>query len=290
MDIQIVILMQAMVQGVMLGLVYGLMGLGITMVFSITRLLNFAHGDFMALAMYLCLALYHSIRLDPYLSALITTPLLFLFGAFIFQVLFRRVLRAHILMVIQLTLGMVFVIENSLLLGFGADYESIPTFLTAGKIHLGPLVIRAPHLVAFFMGGSIAIGLFWALQNTHLGRSIRAIAQNPDAAKLMGINVGRIQMLVFAGAIGLLGLSGPLVIPIMTMTPFMGLHLTLFSFIVFVMGGIGNFLGTILAGVILGVAESMGLLYLGGNLALVVPYGCFVLVLLLRPQGLLGER
>jgi len=287
---EMVVLIQALVQGIMVGVMYGLMGLGITMVFAITRLLNFSHGDFMALAMYVCLLLYQQLGLDPYASSGLVAALFVPMGGLVFALLFKRVLRAHILMVIQLTLGLVFIIENGLLLGFGADYRSIPTVLTAKKVHIGPLILRAPHLAAFVIGSALALALFWTLKYTDLGRAIRAISQNVEGAKVVGLNVERVQLIVFSGAIGLLGLVGPLLVPMITMTPFMGLHLTLFSFIVFVMGGVGNFLGTMLAGLVLGIAESLGQLYIGGNLGLVVPYGVFVLVLLVRPAGLLGAK
>ena len=284
------IIVQALIQGIMLGAIYGLIGLGITMVFAITGLLNFAHGDFMAMAMYLCLALYTHFHIDPYLSMLLAVPLLFALGILVYHFLFRRVLKAEVLMVIQLTLGMVFIIESSLLLGFTADYESVPNFLHAKKFVMGPLSMSGSYLAVFLIGGGVGVALYWILQKTDLGRQIRAIAQHKDAATLMGINTTRIQMFVFALGIALLGMSGALTTSILTMEPYMGLELTLFAFIVFVMGGVGNFLGTLVAGYVLGVAEAMGALLIGGHLGALVPYGLFVLVLLFRPQGILGAK
>ncbi|MBW1787172.1 MAG: branched-chain amino acid ABC transporter permease [Deltaproteobacteria bacterium] len=288
MDITIVA--QALIQGLMLGAIYGLIGLGITMVYSITGLLNFAHGDFMAIAMYLCLALFTHFNVDPYLSAVLAVPTLFVLGLLVYHFLFRRVLKAELLMVVQLTLGMVFIIESTLLLTFTADYESVPNFLHAVRISLGPLTVSGSYLVTFLVGGGAGAALYWVLQKTDLGRQIRAISQNKDAATLMGINTTRIQMIVFAMAIALLGLSGSLTTSILTMEPYMGLELTLFAFIVFVMGGVGNFLGTLVAGYLLGIADAMGSLFIGGHLGAMVPYGLFVLMLLFRPQGILGAR
>ena len=284
------IIFQGIIQGLMLGAIYGLIGLGITMVFSITGLLNFAHGDFMSMAMYLCLALYTHFHIDPYISMLLAVPLFFALGILVYHFLFRRVLKAEVLMVVQLTLGMVFIIESSLLLGFGADYESVPNFLHAKRIIIGPLSVSGSYLAVFLIGGGVGVLLYWILQKTDLGRQIRAITQNKDAAELMGINTARIQMVVFALGIGLLGLSGALTTSILTMEPYMGLELTLFAFIVFVMGGVGNFLGTLVAGYVLGVAEAMGALFIGGHLGTLVPYALFVLVLLFRPQGILGVK
>lgn len=281
---------EVVVQGIMLGAIYGVIGLGITMVFSTTGLLNFAHGDFMAIAMYICLAIFNLFGLDPYLSMFVNIPVLFALGVLVYFFLFRRVLKAEILMVIQLTLGMMFIIESALLWGFTADFQSVPNFLTAAKFQVGPLTIRATHLAIFVVGGGIGGILYWMLQYTDLGRQVRAIAQNKDAAALMGINASRVQMIVFALGIALLGLAGSMTTSIITMEPYMGLGITLFAFIVMVMGGVGNFLGTLVAGYFLGVAEAMGQMMIGGHLGALVPYGLFVLILLIRPKGILGAR
>jgi len=285
-----VILFQAVIQGVMMGSVYFLIASGLTMIFSVTRLLNFSHGDFMVVGMYGCLALFAALKLDPYVSIFLIAPLMFGLGLLIYRFLVRRVLRAHILMVIQLTLGLVFILEGGLLLTFKADFKTVPTFLTASKVYLGPFIMGTPLLVAFLTSSFIAGFLFWVLRTTDFGRAIRAIAQYPDAAALMGIPVGRIQMQVFGLGFLLLGIAGPMVIPLLTMMPFMGLHLTLFAFIILVLGGMGNFLGALLGGLIVGVAEALGYLYLGAGFAPAVPYSIFVLVLLFKPQGLLGGR
>jgi branched-chain amino acid transport system permease protein len=286
----LVIFSQAAIQGVMMGSVYFLIASGLTMIFSVTRLLNFAHGDFMVVGMYSCLALFLALKLDPYVSIFLITPLMFGLGLLIYRFLIRPVLRAHILMVIQLTLGLVFILEGGLMLIFKADFKTVPTFLTASKLYLGPFIMGTPLLVAFLTSSFIAGFLFWVLKTTDFGRAIRAIAQSPDAAALMGINVGRIQMQVFGLGFLLLGIAGPMVIPLLTMMPFMGLHLTLFAFIILVLGGMGNFLGALLGGLILGVAEGLGYLYLGAGFAPAVPYSIFVLVLLFKPMGLLGGR
>lgn len=286
----ITIIAQAVIQGLMLGAIYGLIGLGITMVYAITGLLNFAHGDFMAIAMYLCLALFSRFDVDPYVSALLAVPTLFVLGLLVYHFLFRRVLKAELLMVVQLTLGMVFIIESTLLLSFTADYESVPNVMHAVRFMLGPITISGSYLVTFLVGGGAGVALYWVLRKTDLGRQIRAISQNKEAAALMGINTTRVQMLVFAMAIALLGLAGSLTTSILTLEPYMGLGLTLFAFIVFVMGGVGNFLGTLVAGYLLGIADAMGSLFIGGHLGAIVPYGLFVLMLLIRPQGILGAR
>jgi branched-chain amino acid transport system permease protein len=285
------VILGAVIQGVMLGAIYGLIGLGITMVFAVTGLLNFAHGDFMSLAMYLCLALFNAFHLDPYLSLWITIPVFFGLGLLFYHYLFRRVLKAEILMVVQLTLGLMFIIENGMLMAFGPDYRNVPNFLLTSVLSIGEILfIRGTYLVTFLVGAAVGFGLYWMIESTDLGRQIRAIAQDKEAAQLMGVNVDKVQMLIFSIGIALLGLAGPLLTSILTMEPYFGMHLTLFAFITFVMGGIGNFLGTLVAGYILGVTESLGMLFFGGYYGAAVPYAMFVLLLILRPSGLLGRR
>jgi len=291
MKMDVSVALGAVIQGVMMGAIYGLIGLGITMVFAVTGMLNFAHGDFMSLAMYLCLALHTAFNLDPYLSLFVTVPAFFVLGLLLYHFFFRRTLKAEILMVVQLTLGMVFIIENGVLMVFGPDYRSVPNFLLTTVVSMGDMfAVRGTYLVTFLVGGAVGFGLYWLIESTDLGRQIRAIAQDREAAQLMGVNVARVQMLIFAIGIALLGLAGPLLTSILTMEPYFGLHLTLFAFITFVMGGVGNFLGTLIAGYILGVTESMGMLYLGGYYGAAVPYAIFVLLLIFRPHGILGTK
>lgn len=280
----------AVLQGLMLGGVYGLVGLGITMVYAVTGLLNFAHGDFMSLTMYICLALFGAIALDPYISLLITLPVMFGIGIVIYLFLFRRVLEAEVLMVVQMTLGLSFIISNGISMIYTADFQSVSNVLMQTIISIGPMRIRATYLVCLLAGAGVGFGLYWMLQSTDLGRQVRAIAQDREAAQLMGVNVGRVQMIIFALGITLLGLVGPLTTSIITMEPYMGIGLTLFAFIIFVMGGIGNFLGTLVAGYILGVAEALGMLLIGGWYGAMVPYALFVIILLVRPQGVMGSR
>ncbi|MEM4407064.1 MAG: branched-chain amino acid ABC transporter permease [Candidatus Methanomethylicaceae archaeon] len=284
------ILIQAVVQGLMIGSVYGLVGLGLTMMFAVTGLLNFAHGDFMTVAMYLCLSLFREFGLDPYGSVLILIPVFFAAGTAFYRVFFARVLKAELLMVVQMTLGMVFVIESTLLLVYTADFQSVPTSLHKVLFRLGLVAFSGSYMVAFVVGGGAGALLYWMVKRTDFGRQIRAVAQNREAAVLMGINVPRLQMGVFGIAFALLALAGGLSTSILTMQPYVGLHLTLFAFIVFVMGGVGNFMGTLIAGYVLGVADAIGGLLLGGHLGAMVPYGVFVAVLLLKPEGIMGRR
>lgn len=285
-----VILTQVLVQGVMLGAMYGLVSLGMTLIFVTTGLMNFAHGSFLAVAMYLALSLYTVFSLDPYVSVLITVPALFIIGWLLFRFLVRRVLDVHILMAAQITLGMLWVIESVLSTAYGNDIRSVPTHIGSSRIHLGPLVITGPYLVTFCSAVAVGILLFLLLKKTDFGRSVRALMQDRRAAQLMGIRVDIVQTAVFGLGLALLGLAGPLIVPMMPVSPFIGLQFTLFAFMIMIFGGSGNLLGSVVGGVLFGVIDSLGRFFFSGSIASLLPYSALVLVLLFRPQGLLGEK
>ncbi len=284
------VLLQATVQGLQMGAIYALIALSMTLIFSVGGLLNFAHGDFLVLAMYGAFAIYSAFGTDAYLSA----PLLFVIFLGLGMVLFRHVvqpvLSAGVLAGAQLTLGLVFMLESGILATFGGDYLSVPTSLSNKNLVVPPLVMPWTLLVGAALAVVLSVTLFLVLMHTDFGRQVRAITQNRDAAALMGIRIGKIQAIAFGIGIGLLGLSGPVIVAQFTLSPSMGLDLTLIALIVMVIGGIGNFLGSMVGGLIIGVAESVGSLLYGGTVGAMIPYAILVFVLLFRPHGLLGEH
>lgn len=284
------VLLQATVQGLQMGAIYALIALSMTLIFSVGGLLNFAHGDFMALAMYGALALYQSFALDAYAAAPLLFFGFFLLGFLMFRRLVQPVLAAGVLAGAQLTLGLVFVQENFLLMVFGGDYLSVPTVLSNKNLVIPPLTMPWPLLVGSLLAVVLAAILYVVLMRTDFGRQVRAITQNSDAAALMGIRIDRIQAIAFGIGIGLLGLTGAIIAAQFTLTPAMGLDFTLIALIVMVIGGLGSFAGSMIAGAIIGVSESLGSLLYGGTVGAMIPYAILVVVLLFRPHGLMGER
>lgn len=284
------VLLQATVQGLQMGAIYALIALSMTLIFSVGGLLNFAHGDFMALAMYGALALYQSFALDAYAAAPLLFFGFFLLGFLMFRRLVQPVLAAGVLAGAQLTLGLVFVQENFLLMVFGGDYLSVPTVLSNKNLVIPPLTMPWPLLVGSLLAVVLAAILYVVLMRTDFGRQVRAITQNSDAAALMGIRIDRIQAIAFGIGIGLLGLTGAIIAAQFTLTPAMGLDFTLIALIVMVIGGLGSFAGSMIAGAIIGVSESLGSLLYGGTVGAMIPYAILVVVLLFRPHGLMGEH
>ena len=279
-------LWQALAQGVLIGSTYGLLALGMGLVYGVSGVVNFSHGDFISLGMFMCLALYSALSLDPYVSAIITIPVMTAIGAVVFRFLIRPMVGHQFLMVVQLTLGLSLALQNGILMVFGGQPARTPSIVESKLIILGDVVLRVPHVIAFVVSFGLAIGLFVMLRSTDFGRSIRAVHQNAHAAALMGIDVGRVQVLTFALGIGILALAAALLLPGTPIQPTQGLRYTVITLLVVVLGGMTNFVGIMLGGLIIGIAEAFGTIYLSGPLGLLMPYVIFVLIMLFRPQGL----
>jgi branched-chain amino acid transport system permease protein len=279
-------LYQALAQGLLIGSTYGLLALGMGLVYGVSGVVNFSHGDFISLGMFMCLALFSAFSLDPYVSVLITVPVMTAIGAVVYIFLIRPMVGHQFLMVVQLTLGLSLVLQNGILMIFGGEPARTPSIVESKLIILGDVVLRVPHIIAFVVSFALAIGLYIMLRSTDFGRSIRAVHQNAHAASLMGINVGRVQVLTFALGIGILALAAALLLPGTPIQPTQGLRYTVITLLVVVLGGMTNFVGIMLGGLIIGIAEAFGTIYLDGPLGLLMPYIIFVAIMLFRPQGL----
>ena len=282
--------LQVLVQGLLIGGIYSIIALGMGLVYSISGVVNFAHGDFLILGLYGVLVLSTTLGLDPYVSPIITVPTMFLLGIALWHLLIRRVAAGHTIFVAQLTLGISFVLSNGLLLWQGADEVRVRSFAEGITYSVGSLNLELAKLIAFAASAALAGGLFFMLRSTDYGRSIRAIHQNLHAARLMGIDVKRVQTMTFALAFGITGLAASAFASLVTFGPFSGLRYTLIVFIVVIVGGMTNFLGILLAGLVVGVAEAAGTVYLPATYGAAMPYIAFILIILFLPHGLLGRR
>lgn len=281
------LLIQAAVQGILVGGAYALIALSLGLTYNVSGIINFAHGDFLTLSMFLAMAAQAAWFLDPYVSGVLLFPVLFILGACLYHFLLRPVAQSHLLMVIQLTLGITFVIQNGLLMVFGGQPVRVPSAYEASLIFIGDdLVLRTTQVLAFAGSLLLAGGLFVLLDHTEAGRRIRAVHQNPRAAALMGIDVARVRMLTFGAGIGIQALAGALLLPGVPIDPALGFQYTVIPLMALVMGGLNDFLGIYLAALLIGLTEALGTVFISGTSGMMLPYGLFVLVLLLRPQGL----
>jgi branched-chain amino acid transport system permease protein len=284
------IILQGTVQGFLMGAMYALVALSLTLIYDVNGVLNFAHGDLLALAMYIAYVLQQSFAIDPYVAAPFIGVAFALLSVPLFRWLIRPVVRSGMLPAAQLMLGLLFVLQNFLLMTFSGQLLSVPTFLSDSIVVIGPVAMPMPLVVGAAAAGTIALALYLVIMRTDFGRSVRAIVQNRDAAALMGISISQVETGAFAIGIGLLGLIGPLLVSEITLAPTMGLDLTLLALIVMVVGGVRSFHGAVIAGLGIGVVESIGSLQWGGQIGAMIPYTLLVFVLLLRPRGLFGRQ
>jgi branched-chain amino acid transport system permease protein len=283
------IFLQSLLSGILVGGVYALIGIGLTIIFGVMRVINFAHGDLLMLGMYVTWGLFALFQIDPYLSLIITAPVLFLWGALLQKVFINRVLNALPQNQILLTIGMGLVMSNAVMLGFTSDYRILTTSYTSSSFQLFGLSVSHPLLYSFMVTVAITGALFWFLQTTDTGQAIRATAQDRDAAQLMGINVKRMSVLAFGLGTALAGIAGALLAPTYYIFPQVGGPFTLKAFVVVVLGGMGSIVGATLGGILIGVTESLSAVYIASGLKELVVYVLFLLILLFRPAGLLGK-
>lgn len=278
---------QVLVHGILLGATLGLIALGASIVFSVSGVVNFAHGDFMVLSMFLTLTLSRWFGYEPYLSLLFVAPLMYFLGQAVFRWLLRPLADKHILLVVQLTLGMVFAIQGMLLVVYGGQVQRVPSALSTINFDVSGIRIGAAPLVAFLLAMLFAIGFYLTLRHTDFGRSIRAVHQNPIAAARMGVRIKAIQYRTFGLGLAMVAVAGVALAPTRPFEPASGLHYTLTTFIIMILGGMGNHLGTLIGGIIIGVATAFGEVYIAGSVGQMLPLLLFVAVLLYRPQGIL---
>ncbi len=282
------IVLQALVNGVLMGGVYSLVSIGLTLIFGVVRIVNFAHGEFLMAGMYLTYWLWVLTRLDPVAAALVTMPVLGGFGLLLFRVLIGRVLGAPDLAQIFLTVAISLVLQNLALLLFTANYRSVTVEYATAALRVGGVAFSVARLIAFGVAVvlSFLTGVF--LTRTDLGRAMRAVAQDREAAVLLGIDPNRIYGMAVALGAALAAAGGSVIMPYFYVFPTVGASFVLMAFIVVIMGGLGNVTGAFLGGLIMGVAESFGILLVGGHGGVMVGFLVLVLVLMIRPHGLLA--
>ena len=283
------VLIQSILSGVLIGGVYALTGIGLTLIFGVMRVINFAQGELVMVGMYGTFFLFSLLGVDPFLSVVVTMPAMFLLGAVLQRSLINRVLDALPQNQILLTIGMGLVLSNVAMLAFTSDYRILSTSYSSSSVPLGPIRLSTPLIYCFLITVVITAALYWFLVKTDVGHAVRATAQARDAAQLMGVNVRNMGVLAFGLGSALAGAAGALVAPTYYIYPQVGGAFTLKAFVVVVLGGMGSIIGATLGGVLIGVAESVSGTYFGSGWKDVCVYVIFLLVLLLKPAGLLGK-
>ena len=283
------IFLQSLISGVLIGGVYALIGIGLTIIFGVMRVINFAHGDIMMIGMYLTYNFFTLAGVDPFVSIAFTIPLMFLFGAILQKMFINRVLGALPQNQILLTIGLGLIMSNAMMFIYTSDYKILTTSYSSSSFNIGTISISSPLAISFLITAAITLLLYWFLMKTDTGQAIRATAQDREAAQLMGINVKRMSILAFGMGAALAGTAGALISPTYYIFPQIGSTFTLKAFVITVLGGMGSIVGATIGGVIIGVAESLGAVYISSGWKDVVVFVLFLLVLLFKPAGLLGK-
>jgi len=257
----------------------------------VMRIVNFAHGAFLMLGMYASYVLFQTTGISPYYGFPLVGAVLFVIGYATYMGLLRPIRGQVDFMVILLTVGLALIITDGVQLTFGADYHQINIPLLSKNIRLGSQIsANAPWLVSFALAAVLALALYFVVTHTMFGRAARAIAQNRYAAPLMGINVNRVQAISFAIGSAAAGIAGALLLPVFYLFPEVGDQFMLKSFVMVVLGGMGSIQGAVIAGLVLGVVESLTSLYWGNEWALAVDFVIFILVLSAKPSGIFGSQ
>lgn len=284
------ILFPSLLNGVTTGAVYALIALGLTLIYGVLHIINFAHGAALMIALYAVYMLKQHLGIDPYLALPLVVPGMFVLGYALQRLIINRAAHGKDENILLVTLGLSIILENAALLFFKSDTRTIDTAYTLTTVAIGPAMIALPKLVAFV--GALAVSglLLWIVGKTDLGRAIRAVAKEKHGAKLMGIDVDHVYAMSFGIGLACLGAAACFLLPAYYVNPQVGNGFVLVSFTIVVLGGMGSFGGALLGGLLIGVVESLGGLYLGESLGQIGIFAIFIAVLLFRPQGMFGAK
>jgi branched-chain amino acid transport system permease protein len=283
------LIIQVLVSGLLIGGVYALISVGLNLIFGVVRIINFAHGELVMLGMYLTFWLNDLYHVDPYLSAIIVLPTMFLFGMLLQRIIVQPIQDASANMQIFATVALSLILQNLALIFWKGDFRSVQTSYSMATLESFGIIVSVPRLVAFLTALATIALLYSFLKYTYLGKALRAIVEDNTVARLMGIKVERLYLFAFGLGSALTALGGILLVPFSSIYPTVGVSYTLLAFIVVVLGGLGSMGGTFMAGLFIGVVEAFGGTYISPALKQAIYFGIFILILLIRPQGLFGK-
>jgi branched-chain amino acid transport system permease protein len=278
------------VSGLLTGLVYGLMALGLSVIFGVVRVVNFAHGEMMTIAMYLAVALFSAYKLDPLAMLVPISAVLFALGYVMQKGLINPFINRPEHSQFMLLVALALIMVNALLIAFGPDARGVQTSYAFASFALGPLIIDANKAYAGLAAVTVATGLFAFFRYTLLGKAIRACADNYAGALVVGLDVKRLYALTFAIGSACVGACGSMMVLLVDVTPPLGPTYTLLAFVIVITGGLGSMAGALLGGVLIGMTEALGGLLFTPSAKSMFTFAILVVVLLFRPQGLLGKR
>jgi branched-chain amino acid transport system permease protein len=287
---------QDVINGILMGSIYGLTALGLTVIFGVIKVINFAHGSMLMVGMYVAYWAVALTGIHPYLMLVVVAPVMFLFGYYLQDIVIKPIFKAERevrepITVIIVTTGVWYILDNLALLVFGPKYLALLDNPLKGRmIEIGELFISVPKLYGFVAAILTAVSLYWFFRKTRLGRAVRATSLDRDAASLMGINQYRIYNVAFGIGSATAGIAAVTLVPFFNVYPTVGVLFDIKGFIIVVLGGLGSIGGAIIGGIIVGLIESVTPAYMAATWSEFIVYGLFLAVLFIRPAGLFGLK
>ncbi|MCK9217026.1 MAG: branched-chain amino acid ABC transporter permease [Firmicutes bacterium] len=278
---------QTLVSGLLQGGIYAQIAMGLMLGLGVLGIINFAHGEFLMIAMYVTLIVFR-LDINPYLAIFISFPLLYFLGVILAKYLIIPILDRETMAQFLIMIGLSLVLMNLAMIIFSPNFYTVKAALTGKTLKIGEIIIGANRLLGFAISILVTGALLWMMQKTELGRNIRAVSQNRYAASLVGVNVKAIYQIAFGISLATLGISGPFLTPIYYVSPNIGSFFILFAFAIVIVGGMGNFKGALVASFLIGLADAFGAVLLPGSTGPILPFIFLILTLLFKPKGLFG--
>jgi len=284
------------INGILMGSIYGLTALGLTIIFGVLKVINFAHGSLLMVGMYVALWVVSFSGLHPYLALIVVIPVMYFFGYYLQDIIIKPIFKAEKdvrepITVIVVTTGIWYILDNLTLLIFGPQYHNLPDNPLKGKmLEIGDMMISVPKLWGFIAAVSTAAAVYWYFQKTRTGRAIRATSLDREAASLMGINQYKIYNVAFGIGTASVGIAAVTLVPFYNIFPTVGVLFDIKGFIIVVLGGLGSMGGAIIGGIIIGMIESIAPQFMTATWTEAIVYGLFLVVLFVKPSGLFGVK
>lgn len=282
--------LNVLVSGLLTGLIYGLSALGLSVIFGVIRIVNFAHGEIMVVGMYLALVLFRWLGLDPLIGMVVVAAVLFPFGYALQIVVINRVAHLADHMQFLLMAAVAIMVVSACLMVFGPDAQNIQLAYAYDSFEIGPLIVDKARIYAGVAALAVAASLFAFFRHTTIGKAIRACGDNYQGALVVGLNVRRLFALTFGIGTACLGAAGSIILLLIDVQPYLGPEFTLLAFVIVIVGGLGSMPGALLGGVLIGASEALAGIMFSPSMKTAFSFALLILVLLLRPQGLLGKR
>lgn len=281
---------QVAIDGLIVGLVLALVAMGLSLIYGVMNIVNFAHGEFMMLAMYLCYFLSVGFGMDPLASAPLVAVAMFAFGVLVYRLVARHLLEASMIAQMFATFGMLLFMQALANFLWKADTRSVPDNWSTGNFGFAGLFFNTPELVAALGALLTAVALFWFINRTESGLALQATAEDPQVARLLGVNTGHMYALAWGLSAGAVGIAGALLSTFFPVYPLVGTNWALPAFVAVAIGGFGSITGAFWGGVIVGLVQTIGGFFVSPSYKLLFVYGLYLLIVLVRPHGLMGKR